>query len=507
MILELLIVLIYAVCLLTLLLFAITQVLLFHKFLDSRNQTKENQLTPYNLKDDLPKVTIQLPVYNEQNVINSLLKHVAAIEYPRDRLEIQVLDDSTDDTTKIIKSLVASLRTQGIPINHLHRTNREGFKAGALKEGLKQATGEFIAIFDADFLPQEDWLLRSMPYFNQKDIGVVQTRWGHINRKESILTRVQAFALDLHFSLEQMGRQASGVFMNFNGTAGIWRKSCILDAGNWSGTTLTEDLDLSYRAQLKGWKIVYRPEIITPAELPQTVQAARSQQFRWNKGGAQNFRQLWRTLWGSEQLNLKEKIFGTAHLFSSSLFFIVLLLILLSIPLLWIKNSHPQWTWIFYLFQAFGLTTLLLVWAYTGAYKMINTERKLSWGRAFYDFVVFFTLAIGLSANNAIAVIQAHLGVITPFVRTPKFNPRASSESKQTTDKGPGTPTMAYYSSSGQFFPAALELFLMIYAFGGLWLAANMGPKGDYGLAPFHLLCILGFGYLFIKSIFAKSKI
>jgi cellulose synthase/poly-beta-1,6-N-acetylglucosamine synthase-like glycosyltransferase len=507
MILELLIVLIYAVCLLTLLLFAVTQVLLFHKFLDSRNQTKENQLTPYNLKDDLPRVTIQLPVYNEQNVINSLLKHVAAIEYPRDRLEIQILDDSTDDTTEIIKSLVASLRNQGISINHLHRTNREGFKAGALKEGLKQATGEFIAIFDADFLPQEDWLLRSMPYFNQKDIGVVQTRWGHINRKESILTRVQAFALDLHFSLEQMGRQASGVFMNFNGTAGIWRKSCILDAGNWSGTTLTEDLDLSYRAQLKGWKIVYRPEIITPAELPQTVQAARSQQFRWNKGGAQNFRQLWRTLWGSKQLNLKEKIFGTAHLFSSSLFFIVLLLILLSLPLLWIKNSHPQWTWIFYLFQAFGLTTLLLVWAYTGAYKMINTERKLSWGRAFYDFLVFFTLAIGLSANNAIAVIQAHLGVITPFVRTPKFNPGARSEPKQSTDKGLEVPTMAYSSSSGQFFPAALELFLMIYAFCGLWLAANMGPDGDYGLAPFHLLCILGFGYLFIKSIFAKSKI
>jgi cellulose synthase/poly-beta-1,6-N-acetylglucosamine synthase-like glycosyltransferase len=500
MIWEVVIVLIYAICLLTVLLFAITQVFLFLKFREARSQVIKNELSAFSLNDHLPRVTIQLPLYNEQNVVQALLEHVAAIEYPRDRLDIQVLDDSTDDTSALVQSLVAEFSARGIEMIHLKRNNRDGFKAGALKAGLTQAKGEFIAIFDADFLPQRDWLLRSMPYFNDAKIGVVQTRWGHINRKNSILTRVQAFALDLHFSLEQMGRQASGVFMNFNGTAGIWRKSCIEDAGNWSGTTLTEDLDLSYRAQLKGWEIVYRPDIITPAELPQTVQAARGQQFRWNKGGAQNFKLLWRPLWRNKEISFKEKLFGTAHLFSSSLFFLVLLLIVLSVPLLWIKNSHPGWTWIFYLFQVFGLTTLLLMWAYTGSYKLINTAQNVSWPAAIVDFIIFFTLAIGLCANNAIAVIQGHLGVVTPFVRTPKFNPGAHKRDQ-------GTKPWANYSSGGQFFPAALEFSLMIYGIFGILLASQMGPNGDFGLAPFHLLCVLGFGYLFIKGIFTGSKI
>ncbi|HBB48560.1 MAG TPA: glycosyl transferase family 2 [Flavobacteriaceae bacterium] len=500
MIWEVVIVLIYAICLLTVLLFAITQVFLFLKFREARSQVIKNELSAFSLNDHLPRVTIQLPLYNEQNVVQALLEHVAAIEYPRDRLDIQVLDDSTDDTSALVQTLVAEFSARGIEMIHLKRNNRDGFKAGALKAGLTQAKGEFIAIFDADFLPQRDWLLRSMPYFNDAKIGVVQTRWGHINRKTSILTRVQAFALDLHFSLEQMGRQASGVFMNFNGTAGIWRKSCIEDAGNWSGTTLTEDLDLSYRAQLKGWEIVYRPDIITPAELPQTVQAARGQQFRWNKGGAQNFKLLWRPLWRNKEISFKEKLFGTAHLFSSSLFFLVLLLIVLSVPLLWIKNSHPGWTWIFYLFQIFGLTTLLLMWAYTGSYKLINTAQNVSWPAALVDFIIFFTLAIGLCANNAIAVLQGHLGVVTPFVRTPKFNAGADKRNR-------GTKPWANYSSGGQFFPAALEFSLMIYGIFGILLASQMGPNGDFGLAPFHLLCVLGFGYLFIKSIFTGSKI
>lgn len=499
MILEFLTVLIYALCLFIVLLFAVTQVLLFHKFKGARNLFTKNQLPPLSLKDDLPSVTIQLPIYNEQNVIQALIRQVAAIQYPMDRLEIQVLDDSTDQTTAMVGALVSKLNAKGIPIRHLHRRHRTGFKAGALKEGLAAATGEFIAIFDADFLPQSDWLLRSMPYFKDPKIGVVQTRWGHLNRAHSILTRVQAFALDLHFGLEQIGRQAHGVFMNFNGTAGIWRKSCIEEAGNWSGTTLTEDLDLSYRAQLKGWRILYRPDIITPAQLPQSVQAARSQQFRWNKGGAQNFRQLWRRLWSKKDLSLKEKVFGTAHLFSSSIFFLVLILIVLSLPLLWIKNSHPQWSWIFYLFQSFGLTTLLFLWSYTGAYKMFNTQRNLSWAQAFFDFIVFFTLAIGLSANNAIAVIQGHLGVITPFIRTPKVNTVNAK-------RGDRVKTRANYSAGGAIAPVVLELFLMLYALFGLFLATKMGTTGDYGLAPFHILCILGFGYLLIKSIFDRFK-
>ena len=499
MMLEFLTVLIYALCLLTVMLFAVTQVILFYKFKGARKQFAKNQLPPYGLKDNLPSVTIQLPIYNEQNVIKALIHKVAAIEYPKNRLEIQVLDDSTDDTSSMARDLVSELKTQGVPITHIHRKHRTGFKAGALKEGLAIAQGEFIAIFDADFLPQSDWLLRSMPYFNNSNIGVVQTRWGHINRDHSILTRTEAFALDLHFGLEQMGRQANGVFMNFNGTAGIWRKSCIQDAGNWSGMTLTEDLDLSYRAQLRGWRIVYRPDIITPAQLPETVQAARSQQFRWNKGGAQNFKLHGRILWTKKDLSFKEKIFGAAHLFSSSIFFLVLMLIVLSLPLLWIKNSHAQWSWIFYFFQSFGLTTILLLWSYTGAYKIFNAQQNISWGRALFDFVVFFTLAIGLSANNAIAVIQGHLGVITPFVRTPKVSARDS-------ERGNKIKSLANYSSGRQLGPIFLELFLMIYALSGLFLAAKMGPTGDYGLAPFHILCVLGFGYLLIKSIFDRFK-
>ena len=500
MILELIIILLYTLCLSVLLLFAITQVILFYKFLGSRYELISNRRSPYTLRDNLPMVTVQLPIYNEQNVVHTLIEQVAQLSYPKDRLEIQVLDDSTDNTTSIIQVLVAKLRSQGLLIVHRHRTHRKGFKAGALKEGLKEAKGEFIAIFDADFLPQSDWLLRTMPYFSESKIGIVQTRWGHSNRNHSILTRVQAFALDLHFSLEQMGRQGLGVFMNFNGTAGIWRKSCILEAGNWSGNTLTEDLDLSYRAQLKGWRMTYRPDIITPAELPQTVSAARSQQFRWNKGGAQNFKQLWRRLWKVKKLSLKEKIFGTAHLFSSSLFFLVLVLILLSIPLLWIKNRHPEWTYIFYLLQSFGVTTLLLLWAYTGSYKMINSDCNRSWAAAVFDFIFFFTLAIGLSANNAVAVIQGHLGIVTPFVRTPKINAKALKT-------GHKTPfSRVNYAHRGVSFAVVLEFLLMVYAVFGIFVATRLGDQGDYGLTPFHMLCVLGFGYLFIKGIFEGLK-
>ena len=505
MILESLIVLVYALCLLILLLFALTQVYLFYQFKINRKVFFETRLSPFSTSQELPRVTVQLPIFNEYNVIERLLNKVTQLEYPRHLLEIQVLDDSTDQTSSLLAQLVADYKAQGVPIIHLKREHRTGFKAGALKAGLEVATGEFIAIFDADFLPEKDWLLRTLPYFDRPDVGIVQTRWGHLNAEYSILTRVQAFALDLHFGLEQIGRQASGVFMNFNGTAGIWRKSCILDAGNWSGKTLTEDLDLSYRAQLKGWRMSYRPDIITPAELPETVRAAKGQQFRWNKGGAQNFRNLWRPLWQSKNLSLKEKIFGTAHLSSSSLFFLVLLILLLSIPLLWIKNSHPQWQWIFYLFQGFSLTTILLLWSYTGAYKYLNNQKSLSWARAIYDFIRFFVLAIGLSANNARAVLQGHFGIVSPFVRTPKFNRTEKSSIKAPLKSVKATaveqkkPKVLATDLGGPL----LDLLLMIYGLFGLWLGFVVGDGGDFGLMPFHLLAAMGFAYLFFKSIFA----
>ena len=221
-----------------------------------------------------------------------LLDNISQLKYPSEKLEIQVLDDSTDESLESTAAKIKVLQEKGIDIHHICRTNRKGFKAGALKEGLEIAKGEFIAIFDADFLPKEDWLLQTVPYFKDDKIGVVQTRWSHINKKYSTLTKVQAFALDAHFTLEQVGRNSKGHFINFNGTAGIWRKKCIYDAGNWEGDTLTEDLDLSYRAQLKNWKFKYLENIETPAELPVVISATRSQQFRWNKGGAENFQKM-----------------------------------------------------------------------------------------------------------------------------------------------------------------------------------------------------------------------
>ncbi|NNK29571.1 MAG: glycosyltransferase, partial [Flavobacteriaceae bacterium] len=273
-----LVIAIYSIALILIFLYSLAQLNLLVNYLSDK---RRNQEAPkYNLLDpkEIPFVTIQLPIYNEEYVVERLLDNIAKIKYPKSKLEIQVLDDSTDDSVTETATRIKALQDKGLDIQHIRRENREGFKAGALKEGLKVAKGEFIAIFDADFLPDSDWLKKTVIYFKDEEIGVVQTRWGHINRDYSTLTRIQAFALDAHFTLEQVGRNSKGHFINFNGTAGIWRKACILDAGNWEGDTLTEDLDLSYRAQLKNWKFKYLEDVETPAELPVVISAARSQQ-------------------------------------------------------------------------------------------------------------------------------------------------------------------------------------------------------------------------------------
>ena len=279
---------IYTIALLLIFMYALAQLNLLFNYLASKKHIDDSIKFDFSNPDEIPLVTIQLPVYNEMYVMDRLLDNIALLDYPKDKLEIQVLDDSTDETVKTTWDHIEKLKQTGLDIKQITRTDRTGFKAGALKEGLKVAKGEFIAIFDSDFLPKSDWLKRTIPYFKNEEIGVVQTRWGHINRNYSILTKIQAFALDAHFTLEQVGRNSKGHFINFNGTAGVWRKSCILDAGNWEGDTLTEDLDLSYRAQLKKWKFKYLENVETPAELPIIISAARSQQFRWNKGGAEN---------------------------------------------------------------------------------------------------------------------------------------------------------------------------------------------------------------------------
>ena len=278
-----------------------------------------------------PKVTIQLPIYNERHVVERLIDQITQLDYPADLLEIQVLDDSTDETKELIAHKVQQYRNKGIDIVHIIRTKRTGYKAGALGDALPLAKGEFIAIFDADFLPRPDFLQKLMPRFDDPTIGVIQTRWEHLNEQYSLLTKVQALLLNIHFVIEQVGRTQGNLFLQFNGTGGIWRKKTILDAGGWRADTLTEDLDLSYRAQLKGWLIKYFPDVGAPAELPGEIHGLKSQQYRWMKGGAETAKLLLRPLWKSEQ-SLSVQIQGTAHLLTSSVFVAILIATIFSVP-------------------------------------------------------------------------------------------------------------------------------------------------------------------------------
>ncbi|MGB2758764.1 MAG: cellulose synthase family protein, partial [Maribacter stanieri] len=404
-----LIIVIYSISLLLIFFYSLAQLNLLINYL---SQKRENTTAPkFNLLDpkEIPFVTIQLPVFNEEYVMDRLLENIAKIEYPKSKLEIQVLDDSTDDTVITTAASVAKLQETGLDIQHITRTDRSGFKAGALKEGLKVAKGEFIAIFDADFLPASDWLKKTVIYFKDEEIGVVQTRWGHLNRDYSTLTKIQAFALDAHFTLEQVGRNSKGHFINFNGTAGIWRKECIIDAGNWEGDTLTEDLDLSYRAQLKDWKFKYLEDVETPAELPVVISAARSQQFRWNKGGAENFR---KTVWSvvkAKNIPFKTKFHGVMHLLNSSMFLCVFLVALLSIPSLYIKNTYGHLDWVFSLLSLFTVSTIILFVCYWFTYKSIQGSGFNNFVDYIRIFFTFFSVALGFSLHNTIAVIEGHM--------------------------------------------------------------------------------------------------
>src|SRR5260221_633342 len=287
---------------------------------------------------EFPAVTIQLPLYNEFYVAERLIDAACAIDYPRDRLEIQVLDDSTDETVDIVARRVEHFAANGFNIRHLRRTNRQGYKEGALKEGLLTATGDFIAMFDADFLPQKDFLRLTLPYFYlDPKIGLVQTRWEHLNRDYSFLTRIQAMALDGHFVIEQNVRNKAGFFINFNGTGGIWRKVCILDSGNWEADTLTEDLDLSYRAQLRGWRFKFLNDVTSPAELPSEINALKSQQFRWTKGAIETARKILPQVWRAD-LPLEKKIHATFHLSNNIVFPFILIAVILNVPLIVIKH-------------------------------------------------------------------------------------------------------------------------------------------------------------------------
>jgi len=495
MILETTIIVVYSIALILIFFYALAQLNLLFNYLSSKNKKDPCSKFDLNNPDEIPYVTIQLPVYNELYVMERLLDNIAKIDYPKDKLEIQVLDDSTDESFENTKKHITQLQSTGLDIQHVLRDDRVNFKAGALKEGLKIAKGEFIAIFDADFLPQKDWLKSTIPYFKDTEIGVVQTRWGHINRNYSLLTKIQAFALDAHFTLEQVGRNSKGHFINFNGTAGVWRKECIIDAGNWQGDTLTEDLDLSYRAQLKNWKFKYLVDVETPAELPVVISAARTQQFRWNKGGAENFRKMmWKVL-KNKNISIKTKVHGLLHLLNSTMFLSILIVAVLSIPMLYIKNEYAHLKFYFFVMSFFVISTLIFFVCYWFMYKQMYGGGFKKFLNYIGMFLTFFSIAMGFSLHNSIAVIEGHIGKRSDFIRTPKFN------INNITDSWKGNK----YLRKKLSLNVIVEGVLVLYFAFGMYSAFIVGDQGgDFGLFPFHLMLFLGFGYVFFKSISAK---
>lgn len=495
MILETIIIVIYTIALLLIFFYALAQLNLMFNYLSASKHISDDVKFDFSNPNEIPLVTIQLPVYNELYVMQRLLENIAKMEYPKNKLEIQVLDDSTDESLKKTAQQIEILQQSGLDIKHIHRTNRTGFKAGALKEGLKTARGEYIAIFDADFLPKPDWLKRTIPYFKNNKIGVVQTRWGHINRNYSLLTKIQAFALDAHFTLEQTGRNSKGHFINFNGTAGVWRKACILDAGNWEGDTLTEDLDLSYRAQLKNWQFKYLEDVETPAELPVVVSAARSQQFRWNKGGAENFQKMLFRILKNKHISGKTKIHGLLHLLNSTMFLNVLIVAILSIPMLYIKNEYAHLKMYFFGMSFFVISTLIFFICYWVMYKRMFGSRLKDFVQYIVMFLTFFSVAMGFSLHNSIAVLEGHFGKRSDFIRTPKFNINSLKDSWK------GNKYLKRSISAHVIF----EGLLMLYFAFGMYSAFVVGDQGgDFGLFPFHLMLFLGFGYVFFKSVSSR---
>ena len=496
MILETIVIAIYTIALLLIFFYALAQLNLLFNYLKARR--KDDNSAKFDLDDpeETPYVTIQLPVYNELYVMKRLLDNISKMEYPKHKLEIQVLDDSTDESFSKTASHIKKLQQTGLDIKHVTREDRDGFKAGALKEGLKTAKGEFIAIFDADFLPNKNWLQKTIPYFKDSEIGVVQTRWAHLNRDYSILTRVQAFALDAHFTLEQVGRNSKGHFINFNGTAGVWRKECIIDAGNWEGDTLTEDLDLSYRAQLRNWKFKYLEDVETPAELPVVISAARTQQFRWNKGGAENFKKMkWKVLM-NKNISFKTKLHGLLHLLNSTMFLNILIVAVLSIPMLYIKNEYAHLKMYFIVMSFFVISTLIFFICYWFTFKNIyggGIKQFLEYTGMFFTF---FSIAMGFSLHNSIAVIEGHIGKKSEFIRTPKFNLSSLKDSWK------GNKYLANSVSPHVIIEGILTLY---FAFG-MYSAFIVGDQGgDFGLFPFHLMLFIGFGFVFFKSITSKA--
>ena len=432
--------------------------------------------------DPLPTVTIQLPLYNEMYVADRLIDSVCRIEYPRELLEIQVLDDSTDETSSIAELAVRRFAAQGVDIKYYHRDNRVGYKAGALEEGLRSARGEFIAIFDADFIPPRDFLTRLMPHFGNPKVGMVQARWGHINQDYSLLTKIQAILLDGHFILEHGARNRGGRFFNFNGTAGVWRRIAIDEAGGWQHDTLTEDLDLSYRAQLRGWQFVFVSDLIAPAEVPVEMNAFKSQQHRWAKGSIQTCRKLLPTILRSN-LPFGVKAEAFFHLTANFNYILMCLLSILMFPAMVIRYNMGWYEMLLIDIPLFFAATF----SFCNFYMVCQREIHRDW-RARIRYVPFLmSVGIGLSINNTRAVLEALFHKDTEFARTPKYRIEADA------DEWIGKK----YRQSVAVQPL-VELLLGLYF---TWTVFYALANQIYGTLPFLVLFQVGFLYTGLLSV------
>ncbi len=429
-------------------------------------------------KAEVPFLTVQLPIYNEAMVVERLIEAMTRLDYPADRLQIQVLDDSTDDTTEIALTRVVEYRRQGINIELLHRTDRSGFKAGALKNGLQTASGEFIAIFDADFVPEPDFLGQTIPHLvDNPELGFVQTRWGHLNRDYSALTATQALAIDGHFVIEQTARNRSGLLMGFNGTGGVWRRTCIESAGGWHGDTIAEDLDLSYRAQLAGWRCLFLPNVVAPAEIPPQLAAFKRQQFRWAKGSIQCLKKLGGPVFRAP-LPWPVKVQALIHL-SNYLVHPLIVILAVITPILMLTDSmaHVHFPLIYLSLISFGPPLL-----YATSQIVLNPQR---WRHNYRVMPLLIFLGSGIALSNSRAVLEALFGLGgNVFRRTPKFNLTETGDD-------------ASWQANPYRLPvdglALGELALSLYSFFGVWVAAS---QGNFFAVPFILLYAFGFGYV-----------
>lgn len=451
-------------------------------FLYYRNQ--KNAVTePPQRFTTLPRVTIQLPIFNEQFVIDRLLDAICHLEYPADRLEIQLLDDSTDETVQVASTLVERYRALGHPIEYMHRTNRHGYKAGALHEGLRVATGEFIAIFDADFVPPPDWLLRVVHHFTEPGIGMVQTRWTHLNRDYSFLTQVEAILLDGHFVLEHGGRSRSGVFFNFNGTAGMWRRTAIEAAGGWEHDTLTEDTDLSYRAQLAGWRFKYLQDVECPAELPIEMTAFKTQQARWAKGLIQTSMKILPRVFKSD-LSFHLKLEAFYHLTANLSYPLMVVLSTLLMPAMVIRFYQGWMQMLFIDVPLFLASTFSISSFYLVSQRVLFPKK---WYKTILYLPFLMSLGIGLTVTNTRAVLEALLGIKSSFKRTPKYSVQR---------KGERSAASKYRKRLG--IVPWIELLIGCYFAATIWYAI---ANENYFTVPFLLLFVVGYWYTGMLSL------